>query len=84
MSLIKTGASSVTRIHYFDYENREYRIGKAKELEELLTVNNDGLTEIERDKLEYERIKKEADSLRDRLSCAERDFFDIKAYAQWS
>ena len=34
MSLIKTGASSVTRIHYFDYENREYRIGKAKELED--------------------------------------------------
>ena len=34
LSLIKTGASSVTRIHYFDYENREFRIGKANELKE--------------------------------------------------
>ena len=34
LSLIKTGASSVTKIHYFDYENREYRIGKDKELKE--------------------------------------------------
>ena len=29
LSLIKTGASSITRIYYFDYEDREKRIGKA-------------------------------------------------------
>lgn len=32
LSLIKTGASSITRIYYFDYEDREKRIGKALEL----------------------------------------------------
>ena len=43
LSLIKTGASSVTKIHYFDYESREHRIGKAKELkeEELFTVKSE-------------------------------------------
>jgi penicillin-binding protein 1A len=34
LSLIKTGASSITRIYYFDYEDRENRIGKAKELKD--------------------------------------------------
>lgn len=34
LSLIKTGASSVTRIYYFDYEDRENRIGSAKELKD--------------------------------------------------
>lgn len=32
LSLIKAGASSITRIYYFDYENREKRTGKAVEL----------------------------------------------------
>lgn len=59
-------------------------IEKADTLEHLLDVGDDGLTEIERDIKEWERIKKEADILRDKLSCAERDFFGIKAYAQWS
>ena len=78
---IRINSKKLAELLVKESKDTEY---KAKELEELLTVNNDGLTEIERDKLEYERIKKEADSLRDRLSCAERDFFDIKAYAQWS
>ncbi len=34
LSLIRTGASSVTRIYYFDYEDRKNRIGEAKELKE--------------------------------------------------
>ena len=34
LSLIKTGASSVTRLYYFDYEDRENRIGAAKELKD--------------------------------------------------
>lgn len=34
LSLVKTGASSVTRIYYFDYEDRENRIGSAKELKD--------------------------------------------------
>lgn len=34
LSLIKTGASSVTRIFYFDYEDRENRIGSINELKE--------------------------------------------------
>ncbi len=34
LSLIKTGASSVTRIYYYDYEDRENRIGSIKELED--------------------------------------------------
>jgi hypothetical protein len=57
---------------------------KADLLSHLLEVGDDGLTGIERDIKDWERIKKEADILRDRLSCAERDFFGIKAYAQWS
>lgn len=57
---------------------------KADALDALLVVGDDGLTEIERDRLEYERIKKEADRLRDKLPSEERSFFDIKAYAQWS
>lgn len=32
LSLIKTGSSSITRIFYFDYEDREKRTGKAIEL----------------------------------------------------
>lgn len=59
-------------------------IEKADSLEHLLDVGDDGLTEIERDIKDWERIRKEADILRDKLPCAERDFFDIKAYAQWS
>lgn len=59
-------------------------IEKADTLEALLVVGDDGLTEIERDIKEWKRIKKEADILRDKLSCSERDFFGIKAYAQWS
>lgn len=59
-------------------------IEKADSLEHLLDVGDDGLTEIERDIKDWERIRKEADILRDKLSCAERDFFGIKAYAQWS
>lgn len=59
-------------------------VEKADTLEHLLDVGDDGLTEIERDIKDWERIKKEADILRDKLSCAERDFFGIKAYAQWS
>ena len=34
LSLIKTGASSVTRVFYYDYEDRENRIGKAIELKD--------------------------------------------------
>ncbi len=34
LSLIKTGGTSITRIYYFDYEDREKRIGKAVELED--------------------------------------------------
>ena len=34
LSLIKSGASSITRIYYFDYEDREKRIGKSQELEQ--------------------------------------------------
>ena len=34
LSLIKPGASSITKIYYFDYEDRENRIGSAKELKE--------------------------------------------------
>ena len=33
-SLIRTGGSSFTRIYYFDYDDRENRIGKPYELEE--------------------------------------------------
>ena len=34
LGLIRTGASSVTKIYYFDYENRSRRAGEAKELED--------------------------------------------------
>ncbi len=34
LSLIKTGSSSVTKIHYFDYESRENRIGNPNELKD--------------------------------------------------
>ena len=34
LSLIRTGSSSVTKIFYFDYEDRENRIGEAKELKD--------------------------------------------------
>ena len=33
MSLIKTGSSSITRVFYFDYFDREKRIGEPKEIE---------------------------------------------------
>ena len=59
-------------------------IERADSLEHLLDIGDDGLTEIERDIKDWERIKKEADILRDKLPCPERDFFGIKACAQWS
>lgn len=34
LSLIKTGASSVTRLYYYDYDDRENRVGKAIELKD--------------------------------------------------
>jgi len=34
LSLIKMGGTSVTKIYYFDYEDRKNRIGKEKELKE--------------------------------------------------
>ncbi|MBQ8545872.1 MAG: PBP1A family penicillin-binding protein [Clostridia bacterium] len=34
LSLIRTGASSVTKIYYFDYEDRKNRIGKEVELKD--------------------------------------------------
>ena len=34
LSLIRTGSSSVTKIFYFDYEDRVNRIGEAKELKD--------------------------------------------------
>lgn len=34
LSLIRTGASSVTRIYYFDYEDRKNRVGKEVELKD--------------------------------------------------
>ena len=33
LSLIKTGGSSITKIFYFDYEDRQNRVGQAVELE---------------------------------------------------
>lgn len=62
----------------------EDQIKQADQLDQLLIVGDDGLTEVERDKKEYQRIKLEAEVLRDKLPYAEREFFDIKAYAQWS
>lgn len=59
-------------------------IEKADKLEELLTVGDDGLTEIERDKKESEELQRRAEQFHDRLTCSERDFFGIKAYASWS
>ena len=47
LSLIKTGGTSVTRIYYFDYEDRKNRIGKEKELkEEELFLNKSEWTSI--------------------------------------
>lgn len=58
-------------------------IEKADKLEELLTVGNDGLTTIERDKEESEELQRRAERFHDRLTCEERSFFGIKAYASW-
>lgn len=34
LSLIKTGASSITKIYYFDYEDRQNRVGQAVEVKD--------------------------------------------------
>ncbi|MBR2943543.1 MAG: PBP1A family penicillin-binding protein [Clostridia bacterium] len=53
LSLIKTGASSVSRLYYYDYDDRENRVGKAIELkdEELFLERSEwaSLYEIPKD-----------------------------------
>ena len=54
LSLIKTGASSITKIYYFDYEDRQNRVGQAVEvkdeagaLADLITILGDNGVNVE-------------------------------------